>query len=370
MSNRYASIDFFRGFVITFMLIVNTPGTWEHVFAPLRHADWHGCTPTDLVFPAFLFIIGVSMWFSFEKYQRKLSSEISYKILKRAGLLILMGILMSKFPFYWENIEKWRFPGVLVRLGLCYGIASFLVILLHKRALQVLFVLLLLGYWVALFLHDPIAPYELSSNLVRFIDLKIFGENHIWRGKGIPFDPEGLLSTFPAVCTVLMGWWSGEILQKNGYNKLEVIRKLLHWGVLAGTLGFILDFSFPINKYLWTSSFVLYSGGISMILLAVSVWILEVKEWTKGTFFFKVIGANSLFAFILSGLLVKSMLNITWQDVSKKSGTSNIYRFIYENVFAKIDIGAIGSLLFALTFMLLVWGVCWMLYKRKIFIKL
>jgi predicted acyltransferase len=370
MSNRYDSIDFFRGLVITFMLIVNTPGTWEHVFAPLRHAEWHGCTPTDLVFPAFLFIIGVSMWFSFEKYQRKLSSEISFKISKRAGLLILIGVLLSKFPFYWENIEKWRFPGVLVRLGLCYGIASFLVILLRKRVLQVAFVLLLLGYWVALFLFDPIAPYELATNLVRFLDLKIFGENHIWRGKGIPFDPEGFLSTFPAVCTVLMGWWSGEILQKNGYNKLEVVRKLLFWGVLAGVLGCVLDFSFPINKYLWTSSFVLYSGGISMILLAASVWLLEVKEWTIGTSFFKIIGANSLFAFMLSGLLVKSMLNITWQDVSKKSGTSNVYRFIYENFFAKIETGAFGSLLFALTFMLLVWVVCWGLYRKKIFIKL
>jgi predicted acyltransferase len=352
------------------MLIVNMPGTWEHVFAPLEHANWHGCTPTDLVFPAFLFLIGVSMWFSFEKYQRQLSSAITLKILKRTALLILLGLLLTKFPFYFKNPHLWRFPGVLVRLGVCYGMASFLVILLHRWALQATFVLILLGYWVALFLFDTLAPYELSSNLVRFVDLYVFGENHIWKGKGSPFDPEGLFSTFPAVCTVLMGWWSGQILQKNDYNKIEVVRQLLLWGTISGVIGWLWDFTFPINKYLWTSSYVLYSGGLSMIFLATIVWLLEVKEATIGTAFFKIIGANSLFAFVLSGFLVKTMLNITWEDATKKSGTSNVYRWIYENIFAKINGTELGSLLFALAFMLFVWAVCWVLYRKKIFIKI
>ncbi len=352
------------------MLIVNTPGTWDHVFSPLRHAEWHGCTPTDLVFPAFLFIIGVSMWFSFEKYGRQLSPELLIKILKRTALLVLLGLLLAKFPFFWKNFETWRFPGVLVRLGSCYGIASFLVILLPQRILVGVFAVILLGYWAELYFFNPAAPFELETNLVRYLDLMIFGENHIWHGKGIAFDPEGFLSTFPAVCTVIFGWWSGQILQKNSLQKMESVRRLLQFGVILGAVGLVWDLVFPINKYLWTSSYVLYSGGISMVFLAAAVWVLDVKNWERGTRFFQIIGANPLFAFILSGLLTKTMLSVSWLDASKASGKTNVYGWVYENIFAKIDGGAFGSFLFSLVFMLLVWMVCWILYRREIFIKI
>lgn len=370
-TRRYLSIDIFRGATICLMLIVNTPGSWQHVFPPLLHAEWHGCTLTDMVFPAFLFIIGVSMWFSFEKYGRRLSRPVFFKILRRAGLLVLLGLLLAKFPFFWENLDKWRFPGVLQRLGLCYGLAAVLVLSFPNRLLVLVAAILLLSYWAALWFFNPADPFSLENNLVRQLDLLVFGENHIWKGKGIPFDPEGLLSTQPAIVTVLLGWWSGQILSKNLSDKFETVRSLLLFGVAIGAAGLAWSMVFPLNKYLWTSSYVLYTGGICMVVLAATVWAADIQNWRGGVArFFQIYGSNALFAYLLAGVLVKTMLSISWLDASKKSGKGNVFGWIYENVFAQIEAGKTGSLLFALTFMMLVWLVCWILWRRRWFFKL
>jgi predicted acyltransferase len=366
---RYQSIDFYRGLTIALMLVVNTPGTWNHVFPPLLHAEWHGCTPTDLVFPSFMFIIGVSMWFSLQKYGTTLNPASVLKILKRGGLLFLIGLFLAKFPFFLQDWDKIRIMGVMQRLGLGYALAALLALWLPNRVLAATAVALLLGYWGAMMQggagHGD--PYSLDHNLARQIDLRLLSAAHLWKGKGIPFDPEGLFSTLPAIVTVLLGWWSGALMQRHQADKITAVRELLQWGCLLGALGMVWDIGFPINKYLWTSSYVLYAGGLSMILLAFSVWLLDLRQWRWGVPFFLVFGANSLVAYVLSSLLTKTMLNIKWMDGEK---TVTAYAWIYRNIFAAIEPYKTGSLLFALFFMLVCWSVCWLMYRNKIFVKL
>lgn len=366
---RYLSIDFYRGLTIAFMLVVNTPGTWLHVYGPLEHADWHGCTPTDLVFPSFMFIIGVSMWFSFEKYGRRLNAELGKKILKRTLLLFAIGLLLAKYPFFWKDWDKLRFLGVMPRLALGYGLAAFLATTLPPRWLIGTAVTILLGYWALLYgLASPGEdPYGLMDNVVRKFDLAVMGPDHMWKGKGIPFDPEGILSTLPAIVTVLLGWWSGQLMQRRQTDKIEAVRELLILGNVLCIIALVWDLAFPINKSLWTSTFVLYTGGISMILLAFSIWALDVADGRRYVRFFLVFGANPLFAYVLAGLLTKTMLRIQWTEGEDKK---SLYGWIYNHVFQPIEGGAFGSLLFALTFLMICWSVCLVLYRRKIFVKI
>lgn len=367
---RYLSIDFYRGLTIALMLIVNTPGTWEFVYAPLRHADWHGCTPTDLVFPSFMFIIGVSMWFSFEKYGRALNAAILRKIARRTAVLFALGLLLAAFPFFGKSLENLRIMGVLQRLALGYGLAAVLALTLPARWLIGVALAILFGYWGILYwMGIPGAdPYSLEFSAVRMMDLAILGPGHLWKGKGIAFDPEGLLSTLPAIVTVLLGWWSGRMMQKRQEQKMLAVRDLLMWGVVLAAAGLVWDLAFPINKSLWTSTFVLYTGGISMILLAVSVWALDIANGQRYIRFFLVFGANPLFAYVLAGLLTKIMLISKWTTAGGE--TESAYGWIYSHVFKPIEGGAFGSLLFALSFLLVCWLVCLYLYRRKIYVKI
>ncbi len=366
---RYLSIDFYRGLTIALMLIVNTPGSWQHVYSPLLHAEWSGCTPTDLVFPSFMFIIGVSMWFSFEKYGRRLNRELGMKVLKRTVILFALGLLLAKFPFFWKDWDKLRFLGVLPRLALGYGFASLLALTIPGRWLPATAAGILLGYWGLLyaFAEPGQDPYGLLGNVVRQVDLAVMGPAHMWQGKGVPFDPEGILSTLPAIVTVLLGWWSGQLMQRRQEEKILAVRDLLLCGVVLAGAGLAWDLVFPINKSLWTSSFVLYTGGISMILLAFSVWALDIADGRRYITFFLVFGANPLFAYVLAGLLTKTMLKVQWMEGEE---TVSLYGWISNNLFRPIDAGQFGSLLFALTFMLICWSVCFYLYRRKIYVKI
>lgn len=366
---RYLSVDFYRGLTIAFMLVVNTPGTWEHVYGPLLHADWHGCTPTDLVFPSFLFIVGVSMQFSFAKYGQGERAFLFRKALRRSALLFALGLLLAWYPFWNKSLSELRFLGVLQRIGLCYGLASLLVLYLSPRWVFWMALGFLLAYWGALVWGGApgVDPFSLEHNLVRRMDLAVLGAAHLWKGKGIPFDPEGLLSTLPAVVTVLMGWQSGRIIQQCREQKIRAVKVLGLAGVVLTALGGVWHWLMPINKSLWTSSFVLYTGGLSMILLGVSTGLIDVLGWRRGARFFLVFGANPLFAYVLSGLLVKSLLNLRWTVGEEKW---NAYSWFYRTVFASVEPPEVGSLLFALTFLLVCWLACWLLYQRGIYIKI
>lgn len=365
---RYLSLDFFRGLTIALMIVVNTPGTSEHVFAPLRHAAWNGCTPTDLVFPFFLFIVGVALWFSFSKFNRQLSAPLAQKILRRSALIFLIGVLLNAYPFVGKNWAEFRIMGVLQRIGLAYGIAAFLCVLLPRRALIYSAAGILLGYWALLWLGGGDAPFSKEGNLVRQVDMLILGPTHIYQKYGLPFDPEGLLSTLPAAVTAILGYLCGSWIAERGDNTRQLSLDLLMYGVVTGAIGLLWDPFFPINKPIWTSSYVLYTGGLALILLAACIWLFDIQGWRKPAQPFLVFGANPLFAYVLSGLLVKTLNLYKYTDEAGQTHGGQYW--IYKTVFAPIEGGAFGSLFFALSYTLIIWLICWILYKQKIYIKI
>jgi len=365
---RYLSLDFFRGLTIALMIVVNNPGTWQSIYDPLEHADWHGCTPTDLVFPFFLFIVGVALWFSFSKFNQQLTSALTRKILRRAALIFLIGLALNAFPFFNKDWSELRILGVLQRIGLAYGLAAFLCVLLSRQVLAVTAGFLLAAYWTVLHLGGGADPYALESNIVRQVDLMLLGAGHLWMGKGIPFDPEGLLSTLPAVVTVIIGYLTGSLIAARKSEPGRLVYDLLFYGTIIGVSGLIWGLAFPINKSLWTSSFVLYTGGLAMIFLSLCVWALDLRGWNTWAKPFLVFGSNPLFAFVLAALVVKTAGLIKYTDAEGKS-RSALY-WVYQHVFYPINQAELGSFLYALCFTAVIWLVCLVLYRKGIFIKI
>ncbi|MDP6922992.1 MAG: heparan-alpha-glucosaminide N-acetyltransferase domain-containing protein, partial [Lutibacter sp.] len=275
-TTRLDSLDVMRGLTIALMITVNNPGSWEYVYAPLRHSTWHGCTPTDLVFPFFLFIVGVSMSYSFAKFRSLLDTRVFKKITKRVVVIFLLGFLLNIFPFF--DLENARIMGVLQRIALAYGLAALLCIRLNRKQLFFVLAVILLAYWGLLFLGGTHGMYTLDGNYPRLLDLKILGENHLYKGFGIPFDPEGLLGTLPAAGTVIMGYLTGGLIAKGVHTALK---KMVFLGLGALLLGLIWHTIFPINKPLWTSSYVLYTGGFALLTLAGLCWLIDIKGYKK-----------------------------------------------------------------------------------------
>ena len=249
-AQRLIALDVMRGLTIALMIMVNTPGSWSYVYPPLLHSTWHGCTPTDLVFPFFLFIVGVSMWFSFKKFEQGITKKSLYKVLKRFSIMFLLGVFLNAFPTF--DFENLRILGVLQRIAIAYLIGALLCMQFNYKQLLVIFGSILIGYWGLLFFGATNAPYDLSTNIVRKIDILLFGENHIYNGFGLPFDPEGLLSSIPAVATLLIGYFSGRLIDLSE-NTIKAVKILLTIGSLTVFVAFIWSFVFPINKPIWTS---------------------------------------------------------------------------------------------------------------------
>lgn len=362
MKDRLLSIDVLRGMTIFFMIIVNTPGSWSHVYAPLLHAKWHGCTPTDLVFPFFLFIVGVSMSISFRKYVDAERSAWIKKVLKRTFLIFLVGLFLNWFPFFQKNIADLRIFGVLQRIALAFGGAGLLVIFIRdRRMLATVAALILLGYWCLMFLAGGADPYSLENNLATFLDVKLLGESHVYGGFGIPFDPEGIVSTIPGIAHVLIGYFVGVKVQELSDRKLFLVHSLFVIGAALTALGMIWNLSFPINKPLWTSSYVLLTTGLGTILLGVLMWIIDVKGYQKWTYVFRVFGLNPLISYVLSGLFVKVFMYVF---------STNPYPWLYESFFSQIGGIKLGSFLQALCYTLFIWFFAWLLYRKNKVIKI
>lgn len=362
MKDRYKSLDVFRGLTIATMILVNTPGSWAHIYSPLEHADWHGYTPTDLVFPFFLVAVGLSMSFSFKKYDRLSNQSFYIKIIRRALLIFLIGIALTAFPFFGKDYSHLRILGVLQRIALAYLFSSIIVHYFgatHK--LLWLSSILLVGYWLALLIWGGSEPYGLTTNLPRRIDLAILGPDHMWHGKDIAFDPEGFLSTLPALVTVFSGYLFGRMVQR--LSSYELIAKILLAGALLTLLGYAWGLTFPINKSLWTSSYVLVSSGIAATILGLMIYFIDLKKidaWAKP---FEIFGMNPLISFVLSILWVKIYFLV-------KIDGNNIYGWLYNEFFKQIINPTFGSLLFALTHVLGVWLIAFWLYRNRIYIKL
>jgi predicted acyltransferase len=264
-SQRYLALDVFRGMTIAAMILVNNPGSWSHIYAPLKHSEWHGCTPTDLIFPFFLFIVGVSIFFSFMKYDMTLNWKSLQKILRRTLLIFIIGLFLNSFPQWLTDYSKLRLMGVLQRIALAYGIGAVIVLTVNRKYLPYLAAIILLFYWGMIYFLGGADPFSLKGNITPEVDAFILGKSHLYQGFGIPFDPEGLLSTMPAIATVIIGFMAGNLISTTEKGKIPL--KLAIFGVAGLLVGLGWGQFFPVNKPIWTSSYVIYTAGWSCVIL-------------------------------------------------------------------------------------------------------
>jgi predicted acyltransferase len=350
-STRFAALDAFRGMTMAGMVIVNNPGTWSAMYWPLEHAEWNGWTPTDLIFPFFLFIVGISLTLS----RRTLSAPAS-RIVWRAAVIVGCGLFMAGFPFF--NPAHWRIPGVLQRIGVCYLATAFLYRWTAGRrqvlTLGITTAAILLGYWFVLARFGDLTP---EGNIGAAIDRAVFG-HHLWRAK---WDPEGLLSSAPAVATTILGVLTGIWLKAASSS-----RQRTGWLAAAGILLFVSGAAwgavFPVNKQLWTSSYVMLTAGAGAVILAACMVLIEVRgmdAWAKP---FVVLGNNALALFVVSGLLGKLFIII-------KVGGTSLQQAIYERGFAWLGTPPNASLLYSLAFLVLMFVMCDVLYRRRVFLR-
>ncbi len=363
---RLLSLDVFRGITIAGMLLVNNPGSWSHIYPPLRHAEWHGCTPTDLIFPFFLFIVGVAMVMSLSKRLARGDSQgkLFGQVVRRTLIIFGLGLLLHGFPYY--NLSTIRLPGVLQRIALCYFFASIIVLKTNLKGQVTTAVVLLLAYW-ALMKLVPVPGYgagvlEKEGNLAAYIDNALL-HGHIWQPT---WDPEGLLSTLPAIATTLFGVLTGHWLQaKRG--QYEIVSGLLVAGCFALALGWMWNAWFPLNKNLWTSSYSVYTAGMALCFLGMCYYLIDVKGYKGWTKPFVVYGMNAITVFVLSGIVGR--LLILWKVGGTPEAPLALKTWIYQNLFASWAGPLNGSLFFAMSYVLFWLGMMWILYWRRIFIK-
>ena len=359
MAARLRSLDAFRGATIAGMILVNNPGSWSHVHPPLAHAAWHGWTPTDLIFPFFLFIVGVSLTFSFARRQAEGDGplELLSKIGRRAAVLFLIGLLLNLIPGF--DVATVRIPGVLQRIAVAYAVAASLSVLLSPRALRWTAGGLLVGYWLALTLV-PVPGYgagvlEPVGNLAQYLDSRVLA-GHMWKPE---WDPEGILSTVPAVVTCLLGVFTGRWLQAPRMPA-EHVAGMFVWGSAAVVAGWAWSGWFPINKSLWTSSYVLFTGGLAVMALAICYWVIDVHRRERWARPFFVLGSNPLLAFVLSGLMARVLI---WWKVPGGDGRVAAKTRAFDEL-AKWLSPRDASLAFAILFVLFWIGVM-AVFERK-----
>jgi predicted acyltransferase len=382
MNQRYYSLDVFRGATVALMILVNNPGSWGHIFPPLKHANWHGCTPTDLVFPFFLFAVGNAMAFVMPKFEQAGAAAFWKKVIKRTLLIFAIGLFLNWSPFVawkgeslvaksWDNI---RLLGVLQRIALCYFFASIIVFYGKTKGAFVVSGILLLVYWfICWWLGNPADPYSLSGYFGTALDIDVLGISHIYKGEGVPFDPEGLSSTVAAIVQVVFGFLVGQYIQQKGKN-YEMLSNLFIAGSILIFAGFCWDMSFPINKKIWTSSYTLYTTGLATMVIGILIYWIEFKQ-VKGAWsrFFDVFGKNPLFIFVLSGFLPRLLALFRWVDHTSEDGSkvyTSVFPWFYNTVCKNLaeDL-RVGSLFYALCMISFYWLIVYVLDKKKIYIK-
>ncbi|MDW5290000.1 acyltransferase family protein [Formosa sp. PL04] len=362
MKQRIESVDLLRGITIAAMILVNTPGDWGSVYAPFLHADWHGLTPTDLIFPFFLFIVGISIYYA---YKFKSATVENYKkIAIRSLKLIGLGLFLNVFtpiPPFFETLETVRIPGVLQRIGIVFFITAWLYLNCNWKTLLGIAIAILIGYWVFLgFIPLPngVPPTfaRAANNWSNYIDLHVLGK-HMWQPD---YDPEGLIGTLPSIATSIFGVLIGKFLDSETTNKTI---KLIGFGIIGIVLGYLWNSVFPLNKALWSSSFVLATVGIATVILGIIYYIVDVRGVHFGSIF-KYAGMNAITVYFLSSLISKIFYLI---PLGKGQ---NIHSWLY-NAFFVHDVMALNlsSLLYALAVVLCYLGLGYYLYKKRIFIK-
>lgn len=364
---RLLALDVLRGITIAGMIMVNNPGSWGYVYAPLQHAPWIGLTPTDLVFPFFMFIMGISTYISLRKYNFEFSRSAALKILKRTVVIFAIGLGISWFSLLCRTGDVFPFDhirilGVMQRLALCYGATAIIALIMKHKYIPYLIAFLLIGYFIVLITGNGF-EYN-TTNILSIVDRAVLGEAHMYKDNGI--DPEGVLSTIPSIAHVLIGFCVGKLLMEvKDIN--EKIERLFLVGTILTFAGFLLSYGCPISKKIWSPTFVLVTCGLASSFLALLVWIIDVKGYTKWSRFFESFGVNPLFIYVMGAVLSILLGSITFTYGGE---TISLHGYIY-NALLRPWLGDYpGSLAFALLFVTLNWCIGYILYKKKIYIKI
>lgn len=380
-TNRLVSLDVFRGLTIAGMVLVNNPGSWAHIYWPLEHAEWNGWTPTDLIFPFFLFIVGVAIPLAFGKRIERGDARrfLFIKVVYRSIIIFLLGEFLAGFPYF--NLSTIRIPGVLQRIAVCYFFASIIYLTTKPRTTAMIALALLIIYFL-LMKYVPAPGYyagDLSKegSLASYIDRRIFGP-HIWK-QGVVYDPEGILSTMGALATTLMGVLAGPLIRAKNKTPIEKVALMFVAGISCMILGWIWNPWFPINKSLWTSSYVLFTGGLALQFLALCYWLIDIKEYKSWTKPFVIFGVNAIVLFVGTGVMARligmtsgfvgrfeTLIHVTREDGSPMPLQSWIYNHVYASWLSPNN----ASLAFAISFILLWLFLMWLLFRNKIIIKI
>lgn len=371
-SARLPALDVFRGLTVAAMILVNNPGNWGQVYAPLRHAAWHGWTPTDLIFPFFLFIVGVTTTLSLDARRARgaTDGELATGIARRGLIIGALGLLVSAFPFFPpEHLARIRLPGVLQRIGIAYLVAALVVLHGSRRARIAAAAALLLGYWALLTLvpvpgigHPTLQPP--AATLGAWLDRRLL-DGHLWAATR-SWDPEGVLSTLPAIASVLLGALAADFMREER-PLAQRVRRLALAGAVAAGVGLIWGLAFPINKNLWTSSYAVFTAGAAALVLALCFWLIEVRGWRAWTRPFVVFGVNPIVAFVGSAML--SRLLYTTIRVPYEGATVPLQQVIHRSLFASWLPPKPASLAFALAMVALWWAVLALLDRRGVRLK-
>jgi predicted acyltransferase len=389
MKERFYSLDVFRGATVCLMIMVNNPGSWDHIYPPLDHAPWHGLTPTDLVFPFFLFAVGNALSFVMPRLQAGGDAMFWKKVIKRSFLIYAIGLFLTWWPFFrWSDgqliFRHWvdpnnpesgvRILGVLARIAICYFFASVIIYYAKPRLAFLIGMLLLLAYWALCFtLGNPADPYSMTGWFGNTVDKAVLHIPHMYKGEEIPFDPEGIMSTMSALVNIIFGYLVGDYIQKKGKN-FEMISGLFVAGVVMVITGLCWNMVFPVNKKIWTSSYTVLTSGLATITIATMIYMIEFKN-TKGWLakFFDVFGKNPLFVFALSAFLPKGLALIRFPNGLNEKGLMTYYNpwnWLYQKVLIHVPGDPrIGSLLYAICVIIFMWLISWWLDKKKIYIK-
>ncbi|TAH00007.1 MAG: DUF5009 domain-containing protein [Sphingobacteriales bacterium] len=369
-SNRLLSLDVFRGITVAAMILVNNPGNWSSIYWPLKHSDWNGCTPTDLIFPFFLFIVGVAIVCALKNLKQNIEHKpIIFKILKRGFTIIGLGLFLNLFPYF--DFAHMRIPGVLQRIGVVYIVCAILFLKTTRHTQYFIFWFLIVGYYL-LMNYVPIPEFgspnlDMETNLAAWVDRLILTQNHTWK-QTVTWDPEGILSTIPAIASGIFGMIVGCIVNTNEKPSIEISLRLIYHGIIAIIIGICFDFFFPLNKSLWTSSFVLFTSGLATVYFSIIYWLIDVKNYKIGVNFFLVFGLNAITVFFGSAVIAK-LLNIPC--LVKNTETIGAKQWLYQTFFVPyISNPYMASLAGALTFVVIWYAILWLMSKKNIFIKI
>lgn len=368
-SDRLIALDVFRGITVAGMVLVNNPGNWSAVYAPLEHAPWNGWTPTDMIFPFFLFIVGTAIALALGRRleQNRVKRAVYLKIFRRAAIVFLLGLFQMAFPFF--DLAHLRFPGVLQRIALCYLISSLIFLHTNWKQQTIIAAGCLIFYWTVMTLvpvpGGTAGDLSVEGNFAGYIDRLVIGPNHIWTVSKF-YDPEGIFSTLPAIATCLAGVLTGTWLKSRRSDE-EKVSAVFFFGILLTAIGWIWSFWFPINKSLWTSSYAVFMAGLTLCFFGSCYWLIDIKNYRKWTKPFAIFGSNALTLYFSSSILARIINNITWQSAS--GAATNIQKWIFDTLFSPFAAPHNASLLYSIVYIFLWLFLMWLLYRKRIFIK-